>query len=129
MYDELKKQILEDEDTDFDSVSDTTIAEIESDYPEIPQDYIAFLREVGWGAIAMCYVIYRSPKTFGEVYDAATPQDIILIGDNMSGRCIGFDKWTWNIVEVQNTGKVVPMDSSFSQAISEICYEIFEEED
>ena len=108
MYEQAKERIFSDEDTRITPVAANVIERIRARYPDIPSDYLAFLGEVGWGTIAMAYVIYESPKRPSEIYGkdfAPILDELILFGDNMAGRCAGFDVNTWKVVEVLPGGQ------------------------
>ncbi|MFN3151478.1 hypothetical protein [Bremerella sp.] len=126
MFTNLKAQILADEDSDVRVLSQEDIADIRRAYPGIPNDYVEFLRQIGWGAIAMSYVIYARPKSFPEV---STSEAILLIGDNMAGRFLGYDTTSWGIVEVLSDGSAVPTNHLFADVIARICEEILVEDE
>ncbi|MEZ6128796.1 MAG: hypothetical protein R3C59_08950 [Planctomycetaceae bacterium] len=130
MYDELKALILSDGESDVQCLSDEQVSAILAAYPDVPEDYLAYLVEIGWGAIAMSFVIYNGPKSFSDVYlRSDAPDTVVLIGDNMAGKCMGYDTSTWDIVEVLPGGVVQPLNTKFEYAIGEVCKELFEEVD
>lgn len=71
----------------------------------IPQDYIDFLTEVGYGSVFDRYfMFYGGLIEAEEIYDAvANPEikNVLLFGDNFSGDAIGFlSAENWSIVEI-----------------------------
>jgi hypothetical protein len=103
MYDRIKARVLADEDNRLTPVPRDVLERIRKTYPTIPSDYLAYLEEVGWGAITMSYVIYESPKLPSEIYGknmTSVLKDLIFFGDDMTGRCAGFNTNGWNVVEV-----------------------------
>ena len=77
-------------------------------YPQIPADYVDYLREIGWGPIgSSAYVIYRGLMNAGDIYDGETVKElnhILFFGDNFSGYCGGFDtRRGCAVVEIEPT--------------------------
>jgi hypothetical protein len=108
MYDGIKVRILADSETRLSPVPANVIERVRKNHLGIPSDYLAFLEEVGWGAIAMSYVIYESPKGPGEIFGKnVTPavKNLIFFGDDMAGRCAGFNRNDWKVVEVLAGGQ------------------------
>jgi hypothetical protein len=77
-------------------------------YKGIPEDYLAYLREVGWGGFRQCrFMVYEGPGTvdnfFGEdgFPGYKSKPRVVLFGDNFSGDVSGFlpDK-KWAVVEL-----------------------------
>jgi hypothetical protein len=58
-------------------------------HPELPADYIQFLREVGWGTIGNGrYSVYSAPVEPSFVFDPVTVEsldNLVLIGDDFAG--------------------------------------------
>ena len=84
------------------------VASLAKKYPQIPADYVDYLREIGWGPIGnSTYVIYQGPINADNIYDGETAKElshILFFGDNFSGYCGGFDtRRGWAVVEVQPT--------------------------
>lgn len=128
MYEHLRANILNDEETDVQSLTDEQISVIRTTYPGIPEEYLTYLLEIGWGAIAMSFVVYRGPISFSAIYsNASVDESIVLLGDNMAGKCMGYDTSTWDVVEVRSDGTPKRLNTTFDVAIGKICNEIFEE--
>lgn len=66
-------------------------AQLRVRYPWLPDDYFAYLREVGWGQIGESqYMVYSSPLEPSEVFDPRTAKDlkgIVLVGDDFGEAC------------------------------------------
>lgn len=61
-------------------------------YPALPLDYIEYLRNVGWGETTSGRMIYSGPVAPQEVYpDLLDRSDIVLLGDDFQGYCLGYD--------------------------------------
>lgn len=107
-------------------ISPQAAAGLRKQYPGIPDDYVAYLREVGWGGFLQCqFMVYSGPGTpdeiLGEgVFDWLKPSTHVLcFGDNFSGDLVGFlpDK-KWAVVELwHDAGRVHPVKQSFGQYI------------
>ena len=82
------------------------IQEVVHEYAGIPQDYVAYLAEVGAGAFRECqYVVYDGFIDPDEIFDAETAatfgKRVLCFGDNFSGDPAGFlPDEDWNVVEL-----------------------------
>ncbi|UTW45415.1 hypothetical protein KFE80_00320 [bacterium SCSIO 12696] len=90
------------------------IAEIRSKYPDISQEYLAWLSEVGWGELESGYMIYSSPIYASEMFGELCPENIkkvLMVGDDMAGYSVGFvfNDSGWNFVGVDSCGWVDEM--------------------
>lgn len=58
-------------------------------HPKLPEDYVEFLCEVGWGTIGDGqYSVYSAPAELSFIYDPVTAEslgDVVLIGDDFAG--------------------------------------------
>ncbi|SEE15111.1 SMI1/KNR4 family protein [Pseudomonas kilonensis] len=86
-------------------VDDVSLSAITNVQTKVPVDYIGFLKEYGCGEIEVAgLMLYNGFLEVGEVFDAETAvslSDILIFGDDMQGRCIGFDKNDhWAVVEI-----------------------------
>ncbi len=72
-----------------------TSAEIDrlvAEHPDLPRDYLAYLRDFGWGETPRGHVIYSGPISPDEVYPQLPgDKQRVLIGDDMQGYCLGYD--------------------------------------
>ena len=107
-------------------ISAQQAAGLSKQHPDIPDDYVAYLREVGWGSFRECqFMVYAAPATpdqiLGQgVFGWLKPSTRVLcFGDNFSGDLVGFlpdEKWA--VVELwHDAGQVYPTKQSFGQYI------------
>ncbi|WP_299005965.1 SMI1/KNR4 family protein [uncultured Shewanella sp.] len=95
-------------------------------HPDIPQDYISFLTELGFGGLAQdSYMIYSGLMASDEIYDKESAEElknILFFGDDFMGYCSGFDTENeWRIVEVDPIDKSYEVThSSFSEFIQDL---------
>jgi|GEM_PF-4346821 len=95
-------------------VPEQRIDAIRTRYPDAPESYLAFLREVGAGRIGSDNLaLYDGLCVPDEIYDstvAAELNDILIFGDNFSGECVGFDtRNEWRVVSI-DYGDLLPTD-------------------
>src|SRR6476659_8868857 len=80
-------------DYDFSTLTDSIIEE-ESMLNGVPQDYISFLKEVGYGSVSNSYfMFYGGLIEADEIYDADENLEIktvLLFGDKFEVDAIGF---------------------------------------
>ena len=72
------------------------VERIRQTFPGVPEDYLAYLREIGGGTVRQCqYVIYRTPEWCHEdptfSWFEADGRKLLVIGDNFSGDLFAFD--------------------------------------
>jgi hypothetical protein len=81
---------------------------IRKKHPGVPEHYLAFLREVGWGSLGGSLMLYSGLIEPGEVFDAETAcrlNGFLFFGDNFSGDMFGFDiHHNWRIVRADHHG-------------------------
>lgn len=75
-------------------------------WPDLPADYLAYLREAGPGPTANGRMIYGGPVSPQEIYgdDLAQP-DVVLLGDDFAGYCLGYDLASSRYGEVAPDGR------------------------
>lgn len=88
-------------------VADSGLAVIREQFPGIPDHYLAFLRNVGWGSLGDGnFMIYSSPCEPDEFFDVQTSEEldgIVFWGDDFAGWMAGFDtRDGWRIVGVDS---------------------------
>jgi hypothetical protein len=82
------------------------IGELRTAYPGIPDDYLDYLTEVGWGSFRECqYMVYGGPidpdEIFGAQAVAVFGKRILCFGDNFSGDPGAFlPDEDWKVVEI-----------------------------
>jgi len=77
--------------TELEVIGSEREAKIRSDYPWLPEDYLIFLKEVGWGCIGDSrYMIYEGPMEPSEIFDAETAlglEGVVIVGDDFAEYC------------------------------------------
>ena len=95
-----------------------TTAEIErlvAEHPGLPADYLAYLRDVGWGTAPNGHMVYSGPISPDEVYpQLAGETSRVLIGDDMQGYCLGYDFTSKRYGEYSDFGDWSSFDDGFS---------------
>jgi hypothetical protein len=94
----------------LETLSTAEIDRIRSSFPGIPEDYLEFLGVVGYGRIGLSdFMVYSGPVHPDEIYDPPTAESlggIVLVGDNFSGDCVGYDtKSDWGIGEIDSSNE------------------------
>lgn len=83
-------------------------------HPELPADYLAYLRDVGWGIAPSGHMIYSGPISPDEVYpQLADETNRVLIGDDMQGYCLGYDFTAKRYGEYSDVGDWSSFDDTF----------------
>lgn len=78
------------------TLTQSEIDEIRREHPEIPDAYLAYLKEIGWGSFRECqYVIYSGLTDPEDIFGEETAarfgdKRVLLFGDNYSGDPAGF---------------------------------------
>ena len=71
------------------------LIKLKENYPQIPEEYLLYLSNVGWGDFRQCgYMIYSGPITLDSIgLSEAYPlkEKVIFFGDNFSGDMAGFN--------------------------------------
>jgi hypothetical protein len=112
--DQIKTRLLETyPDSRLEIVPPAEIDQIRKEYPGIPEDYLQYLEVVGAGRIGkMMFMVYSGPCSPSDIYDAETAESlrgIVLIGDDFSGDCVGYDaNDKWQIGEVGSSCEFQP---------------------
>jgi hypothetical protein len=87
-------------------VPEPELVAIRRQHPEVPEHYLEFLREVGYGSLGGMFMIYSGPVAADELFDpqtAAGLEGILFFGDNFAGWVVGFDTHRdWRLVGVDN---------------------------
>ncbi|AZF34983.1 hypothetical protein C4J87_0168 [Pseudomonas sp. R1-43-08] len=108
----------------LDAVDDAVLRAIKENFQNVPEDYLAFLKEYGAGEIAYAGImLYSGFLEAEEIFDAGAAndfRDIQFFGDDMQGRCFGFDtSHSWSIVEVDSS------DMSVRRLCDEFSYFVY----
>lgn len=95
-----------------------TSSEIErlvAQHPGLPVDYLAYLRDVGWGVAPNGHMVYSGPVSPNSIY-SRLPEDTnrVLIGDDMQGYCLGYDFATQRYGEYSDFGEWSTFSADFN---------------
>ncbi len=96
-------------------------------FPGVPEPYLVYLSEVGWGSFRECqFMIYDRPGTPENILGKGVfplPEDVqvLCFGDNFSGDLSGFlPKQRWAIVELCHDSRTIyPVKKPFGKYIRE----------
>lgn len=90
-------------------VSKSEVDAIKAEFPELPEDYFEYLLAVGCGVAASGRMIYSGPVDPAGIYGARFQGSrIVLLGDDMQGYCLGFDREACCLGEVSDFGEWQP---------------------
>ena len=89
------------------AVDDASLNAIRVGQKNAPDDYLKFLREFGSGEIeTVGFMLYNGLIEASDVFDeetAAQFEGVMIFGDDMQGRCVGFDKNDkWAVLEIDS---------------------------
>jgi len=104
----------------FEKVGKKALHSLEKQFPGLPDDYLEFLGEIGFGSAKNVLMIYEGPTPPRDIFGDDDPElrDILLFGDDFSGTCFGFDiKSGWEVVAVNADRSVDPIAKSFGKFI------------
>jgi hypothetical protein len=86
-------------------VAEPELAAIRRQHPGVPQHYLAFLRQVGYGSLGRSFMVYSGLVESDEIFGArsATLDGVVFFGDNFAGTVVGFDtRHGWRLVGVDD---------------------------
>ena len=110
-------------------LQESAIVSMRMEYPQIPEDYLDYLRQIGWGALGdNSYMIYSGLLSADEIYDSdasKTLSQVLFFGDDLQGYCAGFDvSGGGQIVEVDPTGMSIhEIEKSFESFIRDLIFD------
>ena len=113
-----------------DLVNPDSAAEIRAKFPGIPEDYLAYLQQIGAGSFLSCsYAIYSSPIRPEDVFgsrDPSWPDDLLVFGDNFSGDLGVFEPSSgWAVGELWHEYRtIVRSEKSFFEFIETLIYDL-----
>ncbi|WP_205885783.1 SMI1/KNR4 family protein [Pseudomonas orientalis] len=89
------------------AVDDASLNAIRAGQKNAPDDYLEFLQEFGSGEIeTVGFMLYNGLIEASDIFDeetAAQFEGVMIFGDDMQGRCVGFDKNDkWVVVEIDS---------------------------
>jgi len=117
MFEEIKNELSD----QLGKLNDEEINILLTEFSGLPNDYLVFLKEVGYGNLGEIQ-IYSGPIPPNEVYPVNKElEGIILFGDDHQGYCFGFDsRDSFRVVEVDPKGSPdKSIESDFSSLIRE----------
>ena len=99
--------------SDTTKLTEAQIADLVKEYADLPADYVAYLRTVGWGEAASGRMVYEGPIPPEDVYgDGYEGPEIVLLGDDYQGYCLGYDFASTCYGEVSDFGEWEPWSAS-----------------
>jgi hypothetical protein len=100
----------------MDKLTQPEIYSITQEFPGIPQDYLDWMRDVGWGEHENGYMVYSGPVTGDEI--APPLAEVVVVADDMAGYTIGYirDSGNWHFVGVDTCGwEIERLGETFTQ--------------
>src|SRR5688500_8367766 len=108
------------------TISPQKAAALREQFPGVPEEYIAYLREVGFGSFRECqFMVYSGPGTPDDILGAgvfdwiAPGTRVLCFGDNFCGDLAGFvPDDGWALVELWHDAReIYPKKQSFGAYI------------
>lgn len=108
----------------FDALSEEELKKEVDENPNVPAEYIDFLREIGFGDVGDgYYMIYSGLIAPESIFDEATAKElegIMFFGDDFNGYCGGFlTNENWKLVEVGSSCDLYELEMTFEEFIRE----------
>lgn len=97
------------------------IKEIKLEYPEIPEEYFSWMSQYGWGELECGFMLYSGPVSLTDIFgvdDSPKFEGLALVGDDMAGYLIGFQKQpdSWQFVGIDSCDmEIVKINESFDE--------------
>jgi hypothetical protein len=93
------------------------IADVKAAFGAVPDDYVSFLQEVGFGELGeQAFMLYGGLVSPEEIYGEPNEQlnGVLLFGDDFQGYNTGFETSTGKVVEIDPINhQVRPVSSTF----------------
>jgi len=93
----------------FQPVDEVWIADVEKDYPGVPEDLKALYRKLGYGCIGESRYMIHVLMEPSEIYDddtASSLEGIFIVGDDFAGNCEAYDaKHGWIFGSIGSDGQ------------------------
>ena len=93
-------------DCQLEPITEPELTALRKLHPGVPEHYLAFLRQVGYGSLSGTFMLYDGLCTPDDIFDpqtAASLDGILFFGDNFAGWMVGFDtRANWRIVGVDS---------------------------
>lgn len=82
---------------------------LKAEHPELPDDYLDYLQNVGWGESESGRMIYSSPVSPSHIYGGRLEGSrVLLLGDDTQGYCFGFHSESLGYEELSSAGTWEP---------------------
>ncbi len=94
-------------------LTDSEIEQLKDEYPNLPFTYLKYLRDIGWGVTPRGHMIYSGPTSPDEIYPQLVEPSRVIIGDDMSGCCLGYDFASQTFGEYSDSGEWSSFDECF----------------
>lgn len=94
-------------------LTDSEIESLLNEYPNLPATYLNYLRNIGWGVTPRGHMIYSGPISPDEIYPHLVEPSRVIIGDDMSGYCLGYDFTSKTFGEYSDSGEWSSFDEGF----------------
>lgn len=94
---------------------------LKNEFPELPESYLDYMMNVGWGEALSHRMIYEGPIDPTDVYGVACKfEKIVLLGDDFQGYCLAYDLDKRVFAEVSPTGEleIWPLTQTFQSYIA-----------
>jgi len=93
----------------MEKLSDPQIEAIKDEHGPLPEEYLAWLSEKGWGEQESGIMLYSGPVHVKEIFGDDYPKvlkAVLLIGDDMAGYSIGYRQTErgWQFVGFESAG-------------------------
>ena len=103
-------------DTRLKPATEAEVISLRERYPEVPEHYLAFLSELGWGSLGDTFMVYSGLVEPDEIFDprmTAGLEGLVFLGDTFGGTLVGFDTRNgWQLIRVDDhTLEVTPEEA------------------
>jgi hypothetical protein len=86
-------------------LTSSEIEQLAREHPDLPADYLSYLRDYGWGSATNGQMIYSGPISPSEIYPHLQQEtNRVIIGDDMQGYCLAYDLAAKRYGEFSNRG-------------------------
>ncbi len=108
---------------DSEPIPPDEVGELRTHFPGIPEDYLEFLEQVGWGALGDGWLmVYGEPLTPDNVFDDESARDVgpvWLVADNFGGVHYAFvPENDWELVRIDSADLLHrPVEDTFEGAM------------
>lgn len=86
---------------------------IRQEYPTLPESYFTYLLDHGSGQTPSGRTIYGGPIPPQDIYPSFEGEQIVLLGDDFQGYCLGFDQFRRQFGEIDPRGDWQPFTEPF----------------